>query len=741
MGTWTPGPGATGGNDTFTGDASAEVADGLGGDDTLNGGDGADTLRGGAGSDSVFGGGGDDTMLLDEGEADSGETYDGGAGMDTLQVAGSVGLIGATVSFERLTFVAGAFGVNAAAFSSAGLPSTTLLVTGSGLVDIVQINISPAETDISLAGWTFASWTDVTDHVNVFGTALGNHITGSSGSDWLLGDDGADVLLGGGGSDQLSPSFDAADGDTDEMHGQAGNDLYGVFEASDQVFEAAGEGTDSVAAWISYTLGPNVENLSLHGSATAGGGNSLDNNITGNANDNSLFGQSGNDFLSGGDGADTLNGGIGLDGIDGGAGNDTINWTWNDGADFVDGGADADTIFITDGASSNILNASWNGTVLTNAAGVTLLNMENINANMGGGTDWLIYTATDAVAVDLSTGFASGFSFLAGVERVVGGTGNDDLSGDTADNRLDGGAGNDTLDGGAGVDLLIGGAGDDWMSGSSGNDSLQGDAGNDEFNWANGDGRDTINGGADFDTFNAAGQGVAELGNVTWNGSVITALMDNALVSIEAINFNLAGGVDWLIYNASAAVTVNLGLGTASGFSSVSNIEKVIGGSGGDTLTGDGFDNRLDGQGGDDTLDGGAGIDAVLGGDGGDVIHASAGNDSLQGQAGNDTFHWTTADGRDTFNGGADTDTANLTGSAAADVADANWNGSVITGLMNNALIDVELINLDLGAGGSAGDWLKYNTSAGVTVNLGAGTASGFASITGVENIIGGSAG
>ena len=746
MGTWTPGAGATAGNDTFTGDASAEVADGLAGDDTLNGNDGADTLRGNTGSDNVFGGNGDDILVIHDGDVSGAETYDGGAGTDTLQLTGnSINLIGTPLtSFERLTFTGGlgvsAVTINVTHLGGGGL-ANNLLVTGSADADIIQINVFNADDDVSVSNWTFSTWTDITDHINIFGGAGDTTLQGSSGTDWLFGEDGADVLLGNGGADQLSPSFDAADGDTDEMSGGAGNDLYGVFEASDLVFEAAGEGTDSVASHISYTLGVNVENLSLHGTATLGGGNASNNSISGNELDNSLFGQSGNDFLAGGDGADTLNGGIGLDAIDGGAGNDTINWTWNDGADTVDGGADADTIFITDGVSNNILNASWNGSALTSAAGITLLNMENVNASMGGGTDWLIYLSSDNIVVDLSTNFATGFSAVSGVERVVGDLGNDILTGDSAGNRLDGGAGNDTLQGAGGVDTLIGGDGADIISGGLANDSLQGGIGADAFNWAVGDGRDTVDGGADSDTFSAFGSAAAELGQATWNGTAITALMDNALTSIEACTLDLGNGVDWLIYNTTSAVAVSLAVGTASGFSSVVNVEKVIGGSGDDSLGGDGFDNRLDGQGGADTLDGGAGADAVLGGDGDDFIFASAGNDSLQGQNGNDTFNWTWLDGRDTFNGGANSDTVHLTGSSSAEVADTNWNGSAITGLWNNALIDIETVNLDLGDGGAGGDWLRYNTVSGVTVNLGAGTASGFGSITNVENIIGGSAG
>ena len=63
MGVWTPGPGGTSGNDTFTGDGTNETADGLAGNDTLNGGDGDDTLIGGLGDDIVNGGIGNDRLF------------------------------------------------------------------------------------------------------------------------------------------------------------------------------------------------------------------------------------------------------------------------------------------------------------------------------------------------------------------------------------------------------------------------------------------------------------------------------------------------------------------------------------------------------------------------------------------------------------------------------------------------------------------------------------------------------
>jgi Ca2+-binding RTX toxin-like protein len=116
--------------------------------------------------------------------------------------------------------------------------------------------------------------------------------TGNDLNNTMLGSAGNDVLIGGGGADTLK--------------GGLGSDTYEVKEVGDVVVENAGEGTDTVWAYVNYALAANVENLVF----TNAVGNMTG---TGNALNNLLVGSAGDDILIGGGGSDTLRGAAGAD--------------------------------------------------------------------------------------------------------------------------------------------------------------------------------------------------------------------------------------------------------------------------------------------------------------------------------------------------------------------------------------------------------------------------------------------
>ena len=98
------------------------------------------------------------------------------------------------------------------------------------------------------------------------GNAAANTFTGGAGNDTLNGGAGIDTLIGG-----------------------IGNDIYVVDVVGDIVTELAAEGTDTIQSAITWTLGTNVENLTLTGTAAINGtGNTHNNMLTGNTATNMI---------------------------------------------------------------------------------------------------------------------------------------------------------------------------------------------------------------------------------------------------------------------------------------------------------------------------------------------------------------------------------------------------------------------------------------------------------------------
>ncbi len=321
-----------------------------------------------------------------------------------------------------------------------------------------------------------------------YGFGGNDTMNGDSGSDVLRGGAGEDSLIGGAGNDTLhgdedNDHLDGSEG-RDTLVGGAGNDTYVSYGRDsyglDIIVENAGEGIDTVRSSANNTLGANLENLVLTGSASIDGrGNALGNTITGNAAANSIFGLAGNDAIEGNGGSDMLDGGQGNDFLNGGEGDDTLHG--QSGNDILSGNFGSDILY---GGNGNDLMSGWVGTdsLLGGSGNDQMYGGANDDYLEGGG-------GSDILHGDEGEEY--------GNDRLDGGDGSDELYGGLGSDTLDGGSGHDLLDGGDQVDDLYGRAGNDRLDGGKGNDYLSGGSGNDTL--AGGDGDDRLFGGAGWD--------------------------------------------------------------------------------------------------------------------------------------------------------------------------------------------------------------------------------------------------
>ncbi len=170
------------------------------------------------------------------------------------------------------------------------------------------------------------------------------------------------------------------------------------------------------------------------------------------------------------------------------------------------------------------------------------------------------------------------------------------------------------------------------------------------------------------------------------------------------------------------------GLDGADILSGAGDNDTINGGAGGDTINGNGGDDVLNGNGGGDTINGDGGDDTIDGG---------GGNDTISGGAGDDTVIYDiNGGGNDDINGNGGNDTVSVVDTGNNGTLTVSLNGAgVITAIANGTVTNVEAVTANLGAGT---DTLAYASNTAVTVNLLAGTATGFTSIAGIDSVSGG---
>ncbi len=302
-------------NLTLTGTANAN-ATGNSSDNSLIGNSGNNVIDGGQGADQMIGGAGNDTYSVDNigdtitegknGGIDSVRSlisYVLGDNIENLTLLGTSDINGIGNSLANV--ITGNDGANiidggaGGDTMSGGKGNDTYVVESSS--DLVT-EAANAGIDGVIASRSYVLTANV-ENLTLQGSAANG--TGNDLDNTLIGNELSNALRGNGGNDILNGLAGA-----DSMTGGDGNDTYYVDNLGDSILEylnAGKGGVDKVFANVSYSLGSNIENLTLTGveniSAT---GNSLNNILIGNDANNILDGGAGNDRLTGGLGADSF---------------------------------------------------------------------------------------------------------------------------------------------------------------------------------------------------------------------------------------------------------------------------------------------------------------------------------------------------------------------------------------------------------------------------------------------------
>jgi len=511
------------------------------------------------------------------------------------------------------------------------------------------------------------------------------------------------------------------------LRGGTGDDVFAFDDNATLTGTIAGEDGVDTLDYSAYTTPVSVD-LST-GSAFNVSASTVDQIFT----VENLIGGSSDDHLRGDDAVNIIEGGLGNDTLAGGLNNDTyiFNPDWGDDIVEENGipGSDLDVMDFS--ASETDLTFFLSSVVVSDDLGnkashggdhIEILRGGNANDTFifsandivlaggsgtidgGAGINTLDYSAyTDAVAVNLDTGAATGTSGISNIHNVIGGSGPDNFTSDAEDNTFIGNAGDDTyifLDG-WGTDTIqeANAAGDDAMDFSAVSTALDVTLGSVTVisggNTAThaGDFIENVIGGSAADTFMINGTQNIDLYGGAGADSFIFA--NNAGLGGEVDGQDDDDILNFTSYNTARNVTL-LSVGGTDGFNGTevsitggfSNIDIIVGGSASDTLTGANLVNTW-------TIDG-------------------VGNKVVSG-----TYDLSFSS-IETVNGGTNSDTFNISGNPTIDLNGGAGTDSYI--FADNAVLGGEVDGQD---DADTLNFASYNTARNVTL-LSAGGTDGF---------------
>lgn len=754
-------------------------------DDTISGGAGADTIVGDLMIDSVIAGNiyaGSDVL---KGGSENDTIYGDSAPIlstSILSVSSDQSveyIIDTNPTTSVVTTLSTVHGGNDTLQGGAG---DDYLDGGSGF-DTVDFSNSTSKVYVNLSlNTAIGDGTDVVKNIeNIIGSSstlgdtligndLVNTISGSSGSDTLSGLSGNDTLDGKVGSDWVDYSYassvtvnlnsgtgvvSGSDSDTlisiENVIGSSGNDVLTGVQGSVNTLL----GKDGNDLFYGYLDGDTLDggsgidtvdygNVSSNINVTLGGANNSDklisienvygaagnDTLVGDSNDNILDGRAGNDTLVGNGGNDTLIGGSGIDTADysGSTNAITVNLTTGSVSDGL-GGTDTLTgIEVIKGSiyADAMTGSNTNDTFIGNSGNDTFFASNGndiywgntLNSNSDTNSDKIDYSSSSSFGVDHIVAHLSTASVAGSITTYSGA--NALISTDTVYSVEDivGTSGNDTLFGGSGViNTLLGGAGDDVLTGNIDGDLLDG------------------------------GTGI--------NLADYSASTQNLVVDLSASSKNV-------YVSGSTPTTINA--------DTLSNIQKVSGGTGNDKFIGNSADNIFIGGAGNDTFVGGAGNDTFIGGtdtthdSGIDTADYSASITAIDAdltRGSGQVIGNVSVDGTDTLYGieniigTAQADTivgdanANvLTGGAGDDILKGNGGADQLYGGLGNDTIygGFDSDNIDGGAitEKNTVDYSNFASAATINLNTGKaylnGTSGVFDTLTNMQNVVGTSA-